>query len=350
MHTAPVGSAVIILGVVSLQAASGTLWWAFARRGRAISLLEALGMGLALGTFASLLSAMVLAGTALDAVAWALPAIVTAAVLAIAALRRRVRLAAVTLDRWQVIALVAGLAAGLVLLVANWARIPLDDPGAVSYTDLYFFEALSRGLAEFGPAQSILMTGGSLRYHWFSYAWAGELAQTSSAVPFATITRVLPLVTLVGVSMLVAAWAARLSRIRWVPTLAVLLVVAGGYAGALYGSILNFDSPSQSMTTLWLLALLLAFVLVVEGTTSRVAGLVTVAALAAACTGGKVSHAAVAAGGIAARRAGRTRDARTLVAARGRRGRHRRRRHGADLRRGCCGASPSTATSPRSSR
>ena len=220
----------------------------------------------------------------------------------------------------------------------------------MSYTDLYFFEAVSRGLAEFGPAQSILMTGGSLRYHWFSYAWAGELAQTSSAVPFATITRVLPLVTLVGVSMLVAAWAARLSRIRWVPTLAVLLVVAGGYAGALYGSVLNFDSPSQSMTTLWLLALLLAFVLVVEGTTSRVAGLVTVAALAAACTGRQGQPCGRGSRRHRSRRAGRPRDARSLVAARGRRGRHRRRRHGARPTRGCCGASPSTATSPRSSR
>ena len=292
------GTAVVILGVISLQVLSGTLWWSFARRGRTISAFEALGMGMALGTFASMLSAMLLAGTPFEALAWAVPALATLAAVAVGAATGRVRLARLAIDRWQILALAAGLVAGLALLFANWARIPLEDPGDGSYTDLYFFEALSRGLAEFGPAQSILMVGGSLRYHWFTYAWAGELAQTSSAASFVTITRVLPLVTLIGVSMLVAAWSARLSRIRWVPTLAVLLVVAGGYAGALYGSILNFDSPSQSMTTLWLLALLLAFVLVVEGNASPITGMATVAALAVACTGGKVSHAAVAGGGI----------------------------------------------------
>jgi hypothetical protein len=88
-----------------------------------------------------------------------------------------------------------------------------------------------------------------------------------------------------------------MSRVRWVPSLAALLVVVGGYTGALYGSILNFDSPSQTMTTMWLLALAMAFL----AFTGRQAGrpaLVVVAALATACTGGKVSHALVAAGGL----------------------------------------------------
>jgi hypothetical protein len=292
-------STLVILVVLSVQTASGTVWWAFVRRRRNISALEALGMGLALGTFVSMVCAMTLTGTTLGGVAWALPAIVTAVIAVIARVRGPLHLARLTLPGAQLLAAGVGILAGLALLVGNWARTPLQDPPALTLSDLYFFEAISRGLAEFGPSQSILMTGGSLRYHWFTYAWAGELAQTASAASFVTITRVLPLVTLIGVSLLAAAWAGRLTRVRWVPTLAVLLVVAGGYTGALYGAILNFDSPSQSMTTLWLLALAIAFVCVLDDRTPLVAGLVVVGALSAACTGGKISHAAVAAGGIA---------------------------------------------------
>jgi hypothetical protein len=300
-----VGSVVVILGVIALQSASGALWWAWARatapadKDRHATWAELTGMGLALGTFASMLTAMLLAGTPLDPIAWALPAAATAVALLVPRARRALGRLHVRLVGAQAAAVGLGLVVGLVLLAANWARIPLDDPSSTSFTDLYFFEAISRGLAQFGPAQSILMSGGSLRYHWFSYAWAGELAQSSDAAPFVTITRALPLVTLIGVSLLVAAWAGARSRVRWVPSLAVLLVVAGGYTGALYGSILNFDSPSQSMTTMWLLGLGVAVVWLARSRVGRTGGLVAIAALAAACTGGKISHAAVAAGGIA---------------------------------------------------
>lgn len=299
VHTALVGSAVIIIGVLCVQAVTGTVWWAFARRGRTISALEAVGMGLATGTFASMVSAMLFSRTAIGGVAWALPAVLTAVAIVASAMVQRLTFARLRLDAREVIGLAIGLAAGLVILASNWARVPLSSPIPRSSADLYFFEALSRGLAEFGPAESILMSGGALRYHWFTYAWAGELAQTSSSPAFVSITRVLPLVTLIGVCMLATAWAARKSSVRWVPSLAALLVVGGGYAGGLYGSILNFDSPSQSMTTMWLIALALAFIAVVEGSAGRASGLVVIAGLASACTGGKVSHAAVAAGGVA---------------------------------------------------
>jgi hypothetical protein len=78
--------------------------------------------------------------------------------------------------------------------------------------------------------------------------------------------------------------------------LAVLLVVVAGYAGALYGGILNFDSPSQAMTTMWLLALLLAIALWVTDGHRWI--LPVVAALAVACTGGKASHGIVALGAV----------------------------------------------------
>lgn len=282
--------------ILVVQAGTGATWWALLRRRGFVSLLELLGMGLALGTFASMLTGVLLVTTPLAAIGWLVPTFLVAPVALWVWSRRgfadlRLR---TPLPEW--IAVAAGLLSGLVLAVVNWSRIPLDAPSSDSFADLFFFEALSRGLAEFGPSQSILMAEGSLRYHWFTYAWAGDLAQNAGTTPFFVITRLLPLVTLVGVIAIAASWSARLSRVRWVPTLAVLLIVVGGYAGALYGSILNFDSPSQAMTTMWLLGFAVAFLSYVTGD-QRMPMLIAIAALAAACTGGKISHALVAAGG-----------------------------------------------------
>ncbi len=282
--------------IVVVQAGTGAAWWALLRRRGSVSLLELLGMGLALGTFASMLTGVLLVTTSLAEVGWLIPTVIVVPVAIWAWSRGLLADLRVRAPRPELAAGAVGLLTGLVLVVVNWSRIPLNAPSTESFADLYFFEALSRGLAEFGPAQSILMSDGSLRYHWFTYAWAGDLAENAGAAPFFVMTRMLPLVTVIAVTAIVAAWSARLSRVRWVPTLAVLLVVVGGYAGALYGSILNFDSPSQAMTTMWLLAFAVAFLAYVASDL-RWPALVAIAALASACTGGKISHALVAAGG-----------------------------------------------------
>jgi len=282
--------------VVVVQAGTGAAWWALLRRRESISVLELLGMGLALGTFASMLTGVLLVTTPIASVGWLLPTIVVVPVAVWAWSRGLLRDFHVRAPLPESIAGAVGLLGGLVLVIVNWSRVPLNAPTADSFADLYFFEALSRGLAEFGASQSILMSDGSLRYHWFTYAWAGDLAQVSGTAAFFVITRLLPIVTVIGVTAIVAAWSARLSRVRWVPTLAVLLVVVGGYAGALYGSILNFDSPSQAMTTMWLLGFAVVFLAYIAANL-RWPALIALAALAAACTGGKISHALVAAGG-----------------------------------------------------
>jgi len=264
-----------------------------------VSIFEVLGMGLALGTFISMISSMVLAQTSADPFAWAIPAMVTIPVLWW--LRRAGRLdwSKVDVPRREVWATALTLVVGAAAVIVNWPLVPLDAPTSKSFADLSFFEAISRGLAEFGPRQSILMQGGSLRYHWFTYAWSGELSQISHAEPFVVLTRVLPFVALLGVTLLAVSWAGRLSTVRWVPLLAGLLVVAGGYAGGLYGSILNFGSPSQSFTTMWLMAFGIAFLMAVRERRGLVLNLIIIVLLASAVTGGKISHALVAAGSAA---------------------------------------------------
>lgn len=291
-------------GIVAVQALTGAIWWLAARPRR--SALETLGMGIALGTFAAMASGVLLHGTAASRVSWALPTALT--LIALAALpslrvRARAALRSLAWPRPELAGAAMALAAGGAVTAVNWARVPLDAITDRSFTDLYFLEAITRGFTALGPGQSPLMAGGEIRYHWFAYAWAGQVADAASLPSFGALTRILPVTALLGLALLAVSWSAALARRlgverRWVPALAGLLVTFGGYAGALYGSILNFDSPSQSLTTVWLLALgIAATAWLIDGGIGTLAGAL---AMAVACTGGKVSHAAVGAVGLAA--------------------------------------------------
>ena len=289
----------VCVAVVAFQGLGGGLWWWSLRR-RQASAVEVLGMGLAIGTIASMLASVVLHSTPIGPIAWALPTI--ASIGAWFAVRRRLPSSpsATPQRRGEVRAVVLGSFLGLIPLIINWRRIPLGSVTDSSFLDIYFLQAISTGLARFGGGESILMTGGSLRYHWFAYAWVGDIDRIANLPNFAGLTRILPLVALVGVSAIAARWASQLAEgqrfAHWAPTVATVLIVGGGYTGALYGSILNFDSPSQSLTTLWLLGLLFATVTFLTSETRWF--LMPIAILASASTGGKVSHIAVAAGGM----------------------------------------------------
>jgi hypothetical protein len=79
--------------------------------------------------------------------------------------------------------------------------------------------------------------------------------------------------------------------------LAVALITSGGYVGASYGILLNFDSPSQALTTVWLLALAFAITEYLDGSLDR-RSLWVIGGLGVACTGGKASAAIVMIGAV----------------------------------------------------
>ncbi|MCX6432178.1 MAG: hypothetical protein NTX29_05140, partial [Actinobacteria bacterium] len=234
---------VLALIVVAVQTATGAVWWRLAR-GTSVRVLEVLGMGLALGTAAATMSGLLLFSVLPVRIAWAVPSIVTAIALPWVWARHRAVLTSMRPTRWApaLVALVIGGAAGLGSIAINLRNYPLaaDSPTTTYHPDMLFFEALSTSLARLGPSDSILMAGAELRYHWFTYAWSGQLAATVGAEPFVVLTRVLPVVSLIGTLLIAIAWTQRMTRGRWAPTLAVVLLVAGGYVGATYGTILHF--------------------------------------------------------------------------------------------------------------
>ena len=292
-------SILLAISIVIAQGLAGMVWWWALRSQRGLSWAEVMGMGLALGTVVSLIVG-VLTRPVLGTWGWSVPVAMTVVAVVFRLSWLKEQVARTRLPAPHAIALALGTLAGLTIIVGNWIRVPLNAVSDASYADIYFFEGLSRSVAQFGPRPSIFMEGGQLPYHWFTYGWVGQVAGSAGTEPFFVLTRLLPILAAVSMVLLAVAWTelVHVTRAlpRWVPTLAAVLVVFAGYTGALYGSILSFDSPSQSMATVWLLGFGLAMVAFLRGGSWIL--LVAVVVLAAALVGGKVSHAAVAAAGL----------------------------------------------------
>lgn len=307
----------LALGVVLLQIAAGVVISLTFLGNYLRSAALTLGVGAALGTFLSMLCSVLLHGTVVTDLAWAVPAAIGLVLILTRWSSITESARALQVTRPEIVGIGVTLVVALPLVILGWVRTPVSAIARGASVDMYFFEALANGIANFGPANSILMTDGSLRYHWFAYAWAGELSAAAGLPSFIALTRILPVLTLIGATLLAVGWASTFTfgRVKspwWVPSLAGLLVAVGGYTGALYGGILNVDSPSQSLSTVWLVALVaLVTVYLTQGeATSRASGqvmnlrgvhvgfLLLIALLTIATVGGKASSTAVAISGM----------------------------------------------------
>ena len=287
----PVLESALLLVVVSIQTWGGWMIWRSLRsKGSGI---ESLGMAIAIGTALSALAGVGLRAIADTTLGWILPAVVGLLLMA----RQRHQRNPVNTGRAQAdfgvwFAAIMGIAAGLGgLVLVSLRSYPLTWSGSWGgyHGDMLFFEAVGSSLAGWGPLSSIFSPDLLIRYHWLVYGWTGFLTDAAGAEPFVVITRVLPVVALIAAVTIAAGWTRRLTSAPWAPFLAVLLVVTGGYVGASYGTILNFDSPSTSLTTVWLMAGTVVVLQKLDGDARRTPSLTIVFLLAAAMSAGKVS-------------------------------------------------------------
>jgi len=284
--------------VIAAQTFSGAYLWQLIAGKRARS-VEVLGIGMALGTALAVLSGLLVQLIGLGNWGWVLPAVIVTLVWIQRRATGRGLTPATSIDTPTLVALTIGAVTAFVALWLNVVRYPLAWTGTWSryHPDMLFFEALSTSLARLGPLDSIFLSGGSIRYHWLVYAWSGQIAHATDAEPFVVLTRALPFVVSAMMVLLVVSWTRRLTKVGWAPALAVLLVITGGYVGASYGTILNFDSPSQSFTSAWLIALIIVFLRLVRThhslrTQGALLGVLLLFGFVIA--GGKVSTAAIA--------------------------------------------------------
>lgn len=299
----PLDTSVLIVAVVGIQTWAGAYLWRLIC-GKSVSIIETLGMGMALGTAIAVLAGLSFQLAGLGNWGWWVPSLAALVVWGIRRSRGRRLPSARNLDGPALTALVVGALAALIALWLNVLRYPLSWTGIWSnyHPDMLFFEALSTSIARLGPLDSIFLAGGTIRYHWLVYGWAGQISLASSAEPFVVLTRALPFVVSAMAVLLAVAWTRRLTKVGWAPTLSALLIITGGYVGASYGTILNFDSPSQAFTSAWLIALAMAFLRLARPSLTRGQGFGLLAALlilSFSIAGGKVSTAAIAATAVA---------------------------------------------------
>lgn len=291
----------VLLGVFVLwQSAAGVIVWRWLRP--ECTLLELAGAALAVGTALAAVAGLVSSTLWLGPLGWAVPSAVALAGWLVA--RRGRGSTAVhrsaPFDAPAAWGLIAGVVPGTAILIYALRSYPLSWVGSWTayHPDMPFFEALATSLARFGAFESPFMTDGVVRYHWLSYAWAGQLTLAADVAPFVTITRVLPVVALLGCAAMVAAWTRRLSPQSWTPVLAGLLLSIGGFTGAVFGGVLTMDSPSQSMSVLWLLAFCIAVIHVTTSSVRLLPSALLLGTLSLAMIGGKVSAAAPAVAGV----------------------------------------------------
>ena len=299
----PLVSGLALLAIVALQTLGGLLVWLAARRGP-VAASEALGMGFVVGTIAATLGAQISLLSFGAGWGWTL----APALGLVAWLGSRVgwwsRGSLAGISGRGVWILTPAIVAGLLALVPSFLLTPLRNGyvvGGAYQPDVVFFEALAQSVASWGPSSSSMLVDEPIRYHWLSYGWIGALTEASGAGSFVVMTRVFPVLIVLAATVLAASWARLLSRVWWVPALAALMVVAGGYVGASQGVALTYDSPSTAYAVVVGLGFGLLMTLVIRGSSSGGLPvlLVLLGVLSFALVGAKASQALVVAIGVA---------------------------------------------------
>lgn len=304
------------VGVVTLQALAGSYIWHMASRRNRRPAAEYVGMGLAIGTFLSMLCSQVAVGTRLAEIAWAIP-------VGLAALHRATWPA---LHGWAVndppprrlgsrghrsviwrqslqsvwmlpVAMVLGLAVAIPLMLDH----PINWTGWWQFhKDFQFHEAVASSVHNLGTRTSGWFDASPVRYHWFVHSWSGTLTDAADLPPFAALTRATYLVAITGAACLAWSWARSITTLPLVWGLSATLLVAGTYVGVpmSIGLSVGAAAPAQAMGLVWMLGAVFAVTRLFDGVLRNSVGTVIVALLAMATTGGKVNHGAVLAGGV----------------------------------------------------
>jgi hypothetical protein len=229
-------------------------WIWFALTNRSLELIEGIGAGLALTFVGIPIIGIFLAGRINPLLIWLVIPILT---FVFTALFQRVRRMSLHIHFDPVLgfATLIGLILGIFVYRQQIFTAFTADPfdAAAFHPDLIPLAQVAESMTSNGVAQGGLMSNWPVRYHFFSGLFSGTLDQTTINQPLYTLGGVVPLLSLVGISILVAVLVRQLVNNRYVPALAVLAVVLGRYIADPSGVNINFDSTSQIASTLILL-------------------------------------------------------------------------------------------------
>ena len=277
----------------------GALIWVWVRASHKISGPELLGMGLAIGTLLSIFESQLLRTTRYSHLSWILSIFVISPIITLLILSNKKKsVGDKSLTIQDATFFLPAIIIGLIQISSWWRWNPLNWSGWWKFQiDVPYIESYSNSLALLGTTQSFMSPFQNSRYHWFAYAWIGEINNSIKVEPFVVMTRVFPIVALVMAGSLAYSWANRCTHIRWIPPLATLVMVAG--PGLSIGSFVLLQSPGSAMTTGWSIAFCLVLFEILNNNINRPRYYFVLILLAIGIVGGKTSTGIIMSGGIA---------------------------------------------------
>ena len=132
-------------------------------------------------------------------------------------------------------------------------QVPFDR----IYPDLYLFEAMGNAISRFGPGESGLQLGQSVRYHWFAYAWSSWFSDQLDAGPLIVLARITPMLSAVLLAVLVGVLASFYFRNFWIPSIAALALLVPMNFDYYTGDAVSLGSGSHTLGAVWLIAILI---------------------------------------------------------------------------------------------
>ena len=129
--------------------------------------------------------------------------------------------------------------------------------------DAVFSESVAYSLSIFGPSNYASAAGTYLRYHWFSLAWSGLIQRSAAVSPFGMTLHVVPVISFFVMAMLLIGIGKRIGLgQRYVFIAPLVLFFASSVPELLYFySVIN---TSNVMTFVWSLTFLLILILHTE--------------------------------------------------------------------------------------
>jgi hypothetical protein len=260
LNVAPLESMKLTSAVI-IQIIPGFYLWRIVNKGRAIPLSELIGMGLAIGTLLSIISASLLRTVPVGGFGWAAPFFLTMIAWFFTKPLPNITENPVksNSNTPQIKSFLIVISILIYTQVYVWSRWhSLNPKGWWKYhLDVPYFEALSNSISLLGTSNSLMKPDLEIRYHWFAYGWVGSLNQSLDIEPFVVQTRLLPIVAMVMAATIAFSWAKDFTDNAWTAASASLLIVVG--PGFAIGSLVMLRSPSSAMAAGWTLAFSLLF-------------------------------------------------------------------------------------------
>lgn len=148
----------------------------------------------------------------------------------------------------------------ILIIAGSFASLKLSEVNDIwifqSY-DQVFSESLSWSILERGINDSPFAAGTPINYHWFVLLLSGIISRASNAESWTSITRVIPIISFIGIFSLVWELTRKLDARKFAPLFACSFIIF--YSNFLGLSIMRyFASPTFLFSSVWMLAFIVS--------------------------------------------------------------------------------------------